>query len=88
MTWRCYIDETNYTNAELLAWHRVLPHDCLPILDSDYSAAKAEAAWLVKTFPESVLSAAVSKLGLREAAMERHVKRRQEIKNDPARLHR
>jgi hypothetical protein len=65
MSWRININESNYSDARLLAWDKVLPYTHLPILDSDRKSVKELEAYLSETFSKQALKAAVKRKGLR-----------------------
>lgn len=36
MPWRIHLDESKYTNAQIIAWEIVLPYKHIPIIKKDY----------------------------------------------------
>ena len=58
-------DESNYSDARLLAWECVFPYKLTPILESDRSEAKQVEKFITKTFTKQEMKAAVERLKLR-----------------------
>jgi hypothetical protein len=66
MPYSVHRDESNYSDAKLLAWEAVLPFMYLPILDSDTHRAKNMEDFMERAFTESAMNNAVTKLKLRK----------------------
>ncbi len=67
MGWRIDQNETNFSDAKLLAWDYVLPYKHLPILDNDYKNVKKIKEFLEKSFSKQALSTAVKRLNLKDS---------------------
>lgn len=62
MVWRIDVDESKYSDAELIAWELVLPWKHLPILDSDRGKILEAKRVLEKIFSKGALAEAANKI--------------------------
>jgi hypothetical protein len=61
---RCNKDESNFTDAQKIAWNHVLPYQHLCIVDYDEEKVRELVIMLNKTFSRQALAAAVKRLHL------------------------
>ena len=64
MSWRLDQDESNFSSAQKIAWHWVLPYKHLPIVNSEYKRVREFTKLLEQAFSPQALAAAVKRLRL------------------------
>lgn len=62
MTWRIHLDESEYTNAQKIAWEIVQPLKHVPILDYEFQKVHELSKQLEKFFSKQALVSAAKRI--------------------------